>query len=179
MRSIRIAVSVFACLVAGASIAVAQPTITHTPRVNPNAFRKVTVPAIPRPDFEVSQIAPIVQAQSHRMIGATITVIDRCHGVTSGSPYVTVNVTDPNNSSIAVHMGYNAGGLVGTTYSDTTTLNFSGANLPPENSIVRVTVNEDKLVPEAWSGNNARQINPNVSPFPPGKDYCKAENYQQ
>lgn len=172
-------------LFAVTATAAADPPIVRAPAtINPGALRVPVNPRIPtltvqRPDFEITQIAPVLLWPQQRITGVTITINDRCSGVASGPPYVQVEVRDPTNASNYVLLGYNATGFMNGASTDTQTAQVPSGVTLPQTSTIRVTVNASKEVLEAWSGNNSRQINPNVSPFPPGKNYCLPANYEQ
>jgi hypothetical protein len=168
-------------LFAAASAAADPPNVRAPATINPGALRAPVTRnlTVQRPEFEITQITPVLMWPQQRITGVTVTINDRCAGVASGAPYVDVYVTDPSNPSNYVHMGYNAIGFVNGAHADTQTAQVPGTAILPQTSTIRVTVNASKDVLEAWSGNNSRQINPSVSPFPPGKNYCLPANYEQ
>lgn len=178
MIAIRRAVCVAAVILSGMTYnaALAAPIQRVTPPKAPAVVKPPkTILALQRPDFAVESIIPVTDFQNN-ITAVTVTIVNLCAAVKSGSPYVTVDITDPANGAAGAIVGYNALAFSNGEKLDTKLVNL-GKTLKPGLTI-RVTVNEDKALPEAWGGNNFRQINPNIAPFPPGKDYCNPANYE-
>lgn len=162
MKSIAASVGLtFFCI--GSAFA-APPTIS-----SPSGGLKVT-PKIPpvavlRPDYAVKSIEQTVA--NGKVISLTITIVDLCNVKKTASPYVNVFAT--------ATLGYNAPFVNGASES---VMTLALGQSTPAGSKIRVAVNEDKAVPEAWGGNNFLEKNPDVAPFPPGKNYCLPQNYE-
>lgn len=146
-----------------ASSAIAAPPVI----VNPKALQPPKTPqiAVLRPDYAVKSIEQTIAGG--KIAALKITIVDLCNAKVTASPYVSV-------MAYAVQ-GYNAP-FVGGAAESVTTLSL-GSDVPAGTKI-RVSVNDDKAVPEAWRGNNFLEKNPDVAPFPAGKNYCLPQNYE-
>lgn len=163
MKSASAVLSLTAVLSCAAASALAAPPIIGKPnlRVAPQVRSGILVL---RPDYAVKSIDQTVT--NGKIEKLTITIVDLCNTKLGAAPYVTVN-------AYAI-LGYNAGFGGANEHVQVLTL---GSNVPAGTKI-RVSVNDDKAAPEAWSGNNFLEKNPDIAPFPPGKNYCLPENYE-
>lgn len=158
------------CAVAALTAACAPLSARAAPPItaNPNAKlapRKIPQLAVLRPDYAVKAIEQTIA--NGNITSLKITIVDLCNSKVSASPYVGVNAYTV--------LGYNAPFTGGA--SESVQVLPLGSNVPAGTKI-RVSVNDDKAVPEAWSGNNFLEKNPDVAPFPPGKNYCLPQNYE-
>jgi hypothetical protein len=150
-----------ACVVASAS---AAPPIA----VNPNAKlapKKIPQLAVLRPDYAVRAVEQTIV--NGKIESLKITIVDLCNAKVTASPYVAVNAYTV--------LGYNA---VFTGGASESVMALPLGSSVPAGTKIRVSVNDDKAVPEAWSGNNFLEKNPDVAPFPAGKNYCLPQNYE-
>lgn len=156
-----------AALTLGVASAAAAPQVKVAPKVT-----KIPPIVVLKPDFAVSAIEPI--EAGGKVVKVKVTVVNLCKATPGGAPKVDVIV------GTAAQLSYNALAFVNGGASDATTLDLTSgfSTQAPSGATISVAVNGDKAVPEAWSGNNRLQINPNVAPFPPGKDYCLPANYE-
>lgn len=122
----------------------------------------------PRPDYSINAIQMGVTAAGD-WDRVFVIVANLCEAAAPAAPQVRLDVAG----------GIYVGRAVFQDGARTAEVAFALAPPVGSSSTIRATVNADKAVPEAFSGNNFLQKNPEIGPPKSDRNYCLPENYEK